>query len=239
MPVMGGRAMVKSLRQQHPDVAVLFVSGYVEGGLTDEELAGHTAFLMAGDVYRRDTVDATHYPVFHQIDGVRVFDADRVATQVLGDSIFVNPMVLGFAWQNGWVPLGLEALMRAMELNDMAVAQNKAAFEWGRHCAVHWDAVQALLAPEQVVQFHKPEGVDALITDPPLLVADEPTGDLDRESAANILDLLRALVRDHGKTIVMVTHDPKCAARAKRQVHLEKGLLLGEGPAVAAAGAGH
>ncbi|WP_310628109.1 indolepyruvate ferredoxin oxidoreductase family protein [Limnohabitans sp.] len=96
-------------------------------------------------------------------DGVRVFDADRVATQVLGDSIFVNPMVLGFAWQNGWVPLGLEALMRAMELNDMAVAQNKAAFEWGRHCAVHWDAVQALLAPEQVVQFHKPECVDALM----------------------------------------------------------------------------
>ena len=96
-------------------------------------------------------------------DGVRVFDADRVATQVLGDSIFVNAMVLGFAWQNGWVPLGLEALMRAMELNDMAVAQNKAAFEWGRHCAVHWDAVQALLAPEQVVQFHKPEGVDALM----------------------------------------------------------------------------
>ena len=45
----------------------------------------------------------------------------------------------------------------------MAVAQNKAAFEWGRHCAVHWEAVQALLAPEQVVQFHKPEGVDALI----------------------------------------------------------------------------
>jgi len=96
-------------------------------------------------------------------DGVSAFDADRVATQVLGDSIFVNPMVLGFAWQKGWVPLGLEALMRAMELNDMAVAQNKAAFEWGRHCAVHWAEVQALLAPVQVVQFHKPEGVDALI----------------------------------------------------------------------------
>jgi indolepyruvate ferredoxin oxidoreductase len=73
-------------------------------------------------------------------------------------------MVLGFAWQKGWVPLGHEALMRAMELNDMAVAQNKAAFEWGRHCAEHWEAVQVLLAPEQVVQFHKPEGVDALIS---------------------------------------------------------------------------
>jgi indolepyruvate ferredoxin oxidoreductase len=53
--------------------------------------------------------------------------------------------------------------MRAMELNDMAVAQNKAAFEWGRHCAAHWDEVQAVLAPAQVVQFHKPEGVDALV----------------------------------------------------------------------------
>jgi indolepyruvate ferredoxin oxidoreductase len=97
------------------------------------------------------------------VDGVSAFDANQVATQVLGDSIFVNPMILGFAWQKGWVPLGYEALMRAMELNDMAVAQNKAAFEWGRHCAVHWDEVQALLAPEQVVKFHKPEGVDALI----------------------------------------------------------------------------
>ena len=96
-------------------------------------------------------------------DAVSAFDADRVATQVLGDSIFVNPMVLGFAWQKGWVPLGLDALMRAIELNDMAVEQNKVAFAWGRHCAVHGDAVQALLAPAQVVQFHKPEGLEALI----------------------------------------------------------------------------
>jgi indolepyruvate ferredoxin oxidoreductase len=72
-------------------------------------------------------------------------------------------MVLGFAWQQGWVPLGLDALMRAIELNDMAVEQNKVAFAWGRHCAAHGEAVQALLAPAQVVQFHKPEGVDAVI----------------------------------------------------------------------------
>jgi indolepyruvate ferredoxin oxidoreductase len=97
------------------------------------------------------------------VEAVSAFDANRVATQVLGDSIFVNPMILGFAWQKGWVPLGHEALMRAMELNDMAVAQNKAAFEWGRHCAAHWNEVQTLLAPAQVVQLHKPEGVDALV----------------------------------------------------------------------------
>jgi len=81
----------------------------------------------------------------------------------LGDSLFVNPMILGFAWPKGWVPLSYEALMRAIELNDMAVAQNKTAFEWGRHCAHDWAAVQAVLAPAQVVQFHKPEGLNEVI----------------------------------------------------------------------------
>lgn len=66
----------------------------------------------------------------------------------------------------------------------------------------------------------------AIVADPPLLVADEPTGDLDRESATRILELLRGLARDHGKTIVMVTHDAKAAAAADRTLHLEKGQLL-------------
>ena len=66
----------------------------------------------------------------------------------------------------------------------------------------------------------------ALVADPALLVADEPTGDLDRESATRILDLLRQLAAEHGKTIVMVTHDPRAAAAAHRTLHLEKGQLL-------------
>jgi len=66
----------------------------------------------------------------------------------------------------------------------------------------------------------------ALITDPTLIVADEPTGDLDRHSADDVLNLLDRLNGELGKTIVMVTHDPKCAARARRLVHLEKGVLL-------------
>ena len=65
----------------------------------------------------------------------------------------------------------------------------------------------------------------AIVADPHLLVADEPTGDLDRESATQILELLRMLVREHGKTIVMVTHDPKAAAAADKTLHLEKGRL--------------
>ncbi|HEY8240316.1 MAG TPA: ABC transporter ATP-binding protein [Kiritimatiellia bacterium] len=66
----------------------------------------------------------------------------------------------------------------------------------------------------------------ALVTDPTLLVADEPTGNLDAHSANEVLELLATLNRDAGKTVIMVTHDPKAAARAKRIVHLEKGELL-------------
>ncbi|MFC7337539.1 ABC transporter ATP-binding protein [Haloferula chungangensis] len=66
----------------------------------------------------------------------------------------------------------------------------------------------------------------ALVADPDLLVADEPTGDLDRESATKILELLQALAHEHGKTIVMVTHDPRAADAADRTLHLEKGLLI-------------
>lgn len=66
----------------------------------------------------------------------------------------------------------------------------------------------------------------AIVHDPDLLVADEPTGDLDRESADSILNLLRSLAADHSKTIVMVTHDPKAAAAANRTLHLEKGKLV-------------
>ena len=68
----------------------------------------------------------------------------------------------------------------------------------------------------------------AIVTDPTLLLADEPTGDLDRKSGDEILDLLQTLNREHGKTIVMVTHDPRAAERATRTLHLEKGLLVQE-----------
>ena len=74
----------------------------------------------------------------------------------------------------------------------------------------------------------------ALVADPTLLVCDEPTGDLDRSTADEILHLLQMLNQDHGKTIVMVTHDPKAAEYASHQLHLDKGQLV-EGSAKAAA----
>ena len=74
----------------------------------------------------------------------------------------------------------------------------------------------------------------AIVSDPTLLVCDEPTGDLDRQSAEEILTLLQQLNRDHGKTIIMVTHDPKAAEHARHLLHLDKGTLV-EMPEPAAA----
>jgi len=100
---------------------------------------------------------------------VGLFDADAVATAVLGDSIYTNPMMLGYAWQKGWIPLRSDSLMRAMELNAVAVEANKAAFAWGRRAAVDWPAVQRALRlahpAEQVVAFtpRPQENLDALV----------------------------------------------------------------------------
>ena len=68
----------------------------------------------------------------------------------------------------------------------------------------------------------------AIVSDPTLLICDEPTGDLDRQSAEEILGLLQTLNREHGKTIVMVTHDPKAAEYATHTLHLDKGNLVGD-----------
>jgi indolepyruvate ferredoxin oxidoreductase len=96
--------------------------------------------------------------------GVATFDADALALRVMGDSIYTNPLLLGFAWQKGWVPLGREAILRAIELNAVAVENNKAAFEWGRRAAHDPAAVAALLAPTaQVIEFRKRETLDSLV----------------------------------------------------------------------------
>ena len=73
----------------------------------------------------------------------------------------------------------------------------------------------------------------AIVSDPTLLICDEPTGDLDRQSAEEILGLLQTLNREHGKTIVMVTHDPKAAGYATHTLHLDKGTLVEQEEAAA------
>ena len=91
------------------------------------------------------------------------FDADAASTRLLGDSIYTNPMMLGFAWQKGWIPLGRASLLRAIELNAVAVDNNKAAFEWGRRAAHDWASVEKLLRPGQVLQFKKREMLEDIV----------------------------------------------------------------------------
>jgi len=94
---------------------------------------------------------------------VGAFDAEQVALQMLGDSIYTNPLMLGYAWQRGRIPLGHASLMRAIELNAVQVDNNKAAFEWGRRCAHDLTSVQALFKAAQVIEFVKKPSLDEMV----------------------------------------------------------------------------
>jgi len=94
---------------------------------------------------------------------VGLVNADAAATKLLGDSIYTNPMMLGYAWQKGWIPLEKASLMRAIELNAVAVDNNKTAFEWGRRAAHDGAAFEKLLNPGQVVTFTKRTPLDDMI----------------------------------------------------------------------------
>ena len=86
-----------------------------------------------------------------------------VALQMLGDSIYTNPLMLGYAWQQGRIPLSHASLMRAIELNAVQVDNNKAAFEWGRRCAHDLAAVQSLFKAAQVIEFVKKPSLDEMV----------------------------------------------------------------------------
>ncbi|WP_295954480.1 indolepyruvate ferredoxin oxidoreductase family protein [Rhodoferax sp.] len=94
------------------------------------------------------------------LDGIASFDADAAANRLMGDSLYANPMLLGYAWQKGWVPLRLDSLLRAIELNNMAVEANKTAFAWGRRAAVDPASVAT---PPQAIQWHARESLDAML----------------------------------------------------------------------------
>ena len=97
-------------------------------------------------------------------ENVGTFNADLAATKLMGDSIYTNPMLLGYAWQKGWLPLSLDSLIRAMELNAVAIENNKTAFAWGRHAAHDLQSVERLFAPAQVVAMPTArDSVDGLV----------------------------------------------------------------------------
>jgi putative ABC transport system ATP-binding protein len=130
---------------------------------------------------------------------------------------FYNLMPVLTAEGNVELPLLLTRLSKAQRRKNVAVALNVVGLaDRAKHKPKELSGGQ-----EQRVAIAR-----ALVSDPQLLVCDEPTGDLDRKTADEILGLLQVLNREHGKTIVMVTHDPKAAEFARRTLHLEKGTLV-------------
>ncbi|MBM4153567.1 MAG: ABC transporter ATP-binding protein [Lentisphaerae bacterium] len=134
---------------------------------------------------------------------------------------FYNLLPVLTAERNVELPLLLAPLTRVQRRRHVAAALGIVGLS---HRARHYPR-QLSGGEQQRVGIAR-----ALVTDPSLLLCDEPTGDLDRRSGDGILDLLQALNREHGKTIVMVTHDPHASARATRVVHLDKGRLGTEAP---------
>jgi putative ABC transport system ATP-binding protein len=135
---------------------------------------------------------------------------------------FYNLMPVLTAERNVELPLLLTSLKKARRRKQVATALALVGLsDRARHYPRQLSGGQ-----EQRVGIAR-----AIVTDPTLLLCDEPTGDLDRKSGDEILDLLCALNKEHGKTILMVTHDPVAAQRAGRVVHLDKGRLSTEAAA--------
>ncbi len=139
----------------------------MRAGRTRVALNGHSAPTAAfvKNANWQNPSDQCVAEIAHAVGaaGLAVFDADAVATRLMGDAIYVNPMLLGYAWQQGWIPLGRASLLRAIELNAVAVEANQAAFEWGRQAAHDWARVQQLLTPAQTIQFQPRETLDHLV----------------------------------------------------------------------------
>ena len=134
---------------------------------------------------------------------------------------FYNLLPVLTAERNVELPLLLTHLSKSQRKQHVSVALNVVGLS---HRANHYPRTMSG-GEQQRVGIAR-----GIVTDPTILLCDEPTGDLDRKSGDEILSLLQALNKEHGKTIIMVTHDPHASARASRTVHLDKGQLSDEAP---------
>ncbi|HSW14487.1 MAG TPA: indolepyruvate ferredoxin oxidoreductase family protein [Solimonas sp.] len=133
----------------------------------------------------------------------RFIDAGDIAVKLIGDSIAINPFMLGYAWQRGMLPLSRESLLKAIEINGVAIGQNQKAFEWGRYAAHDLDALKRLLAPSQVVPF-------------PLKGA--PVAELISRRAAHLTDYMNAAYATRYRALVDQVSKAESAVSSQRRL---------------------
>ena len=220
-PIVAIRDLVKEYRRGAEVVRVL-------DGLSLEIASGDFVALMGPSGSGKSTLLNLIGGIDRPTSGVLEVDGLRVDT--LGDGALARWRAdhVGFVFQmynllpvltaerNVELPLLLKDLSRDQRARRVAAALKLVGLsDRAKHRPRELSGGQ-----EQRVGIAR-----AIVTDPTLLLCDEPTGDLDRKSGDEILDLLQALNREYGKTIIMVTHDPHAAERSNRTIHLDKGML--------------
>jgi putative ABC transport system ATP-binding protein len=223
-PIVRIRNLVKEYRRGAETVRVL-------DGLSLDIATGDFVALMGPSGSGKSTLLNLIGGLDHPTSGELVIDGLRVDQLSDGELARWRADHVGFVFQmynllpvltaerNVELPLLLKELTREQRAVRVAAALKLVGLE---HRARHRPR-ELSGGQEQRVGIAR-----AIVTDPTLLLCDEPTGDLDRKSGDEILNLLEALNQEYGKTIIMVTHDPHAAERAHRVVHLDKGML-GEG----------
>jgi putative ABC transport system ATP-binding protein len=220
-PIVGIRDLVKEYRRGAEVVRVL-------DGLSLEIAAGDFVALMGPSGSGKSTLLNLIGGIDRPTSGVLEVDGLRVDTLSDGALARWRADHVGFVFQmynllpvlsaerNVELPLLLKDLSRDQRARRVAAALKLVGLsDRAKHRPRELSGGQ-----EQRVGIAR-----AIVTDPTLLLCDEPTGDLDRKSGDEILDLLQALNREYGKTIIMVTHDPHAAERSSRTIHLDKGML--------------
>jgi indolepyruvate ferredoxin oxidoreductase len=144
---------------------------------------------------------------------VGLVDASTLAAALLGDTIFTNPFVLGYAWQKGWVPLRYEALIRAIELNAVAVDANKGAFEWGRAAAHDIEAVKRAALPEPSAQVIELKRAATSLEDLVAKRVEHLTGYQDTAYAKRYADLVERVRRVESDRLHGATRLAEAVAR--------------------------
>jgi putative ABC transport system ATP-binding protein len=216
------RNLGKTYRRGNQDIHVL------QGLNLDVEAGDSVAFMGpsgSGKTTRLNLLGGLDVPTTGSIrvagDEVTSMSAGRLTSWRARHVGFVfqmfNLLPVLTAYQNVELPLLLTSLSRAERKQHVETALSVV----GLADRMHHYPRELSGGQEQRVAIAR-----AIVTDPTFLLCDEPTGDLDRRSADDVLDLLSALVAEHGKTVLLVTHDPRAAERAHALLHLDKGVLV-------------